>query len=99
VPNPAEDPVLRSSRREAIIVAINFVAAIGFTIGYCRLHGYYSGKEGIQFVYGFPSWVFWGVIVPWLVCVVFSFIFAALIMRDEDLGEDPAGGDEFGQGE
>jgi hypothetical protein len=99
VQDPAEDPVLKSSRREAIVVAINFVVAIGYTIGYCSLYAYNARGE-IKFVLGFPEWVFWGVVVPWLACVAFSIVFATFIMRDEDLGEDPtgSGADDLGLG-
>ncbi|MGE3314496.1 MAG: DUF997 family protein [Planctomycetaceae bacterium] len=98
--NPPEDPVLTSSRREAIIVAVNFVIAISYTIGYCALYAYKGTAADLKFVLGFPEWVFWGVIVPWGACVLFSTIFASLIMRDEDLGEDPtgSGADDLGLG-
>jgi hypothetical protein len=35
-----------------------------------------------------PSWVFWGVIVPWAVCALFTFWFAGFVMADDDLGKD-----------
>lgn len=96
---PDEDPVLRSARREALIVAVNFVCALGYTMTYCSMYGYNRSAEDLRFVLGFPDWVFWGVLVPWLVCIAFSFVFASWIMRDEDLGEDPPGAeDELGLG-
>ena len=47
------------------------------------------GSERVTFVLGFPSWVFWGVALPWWVCTAFALIFGAYIVRDEDLGLDP----------
>ena len=97
---PAPDPVLVSARREALIVCLTWVAAMAYTIFYCQGHAYGRRKEEIQYIFGCPDWVFWGVVVPWLACVVFSWIFASVFMRDEDLGEDPpgveAGTDEIG---
>jgi hypothetical protein len=35
-----------------------------------------------------PSWVFWGIMVPWAACALFTFWFAGFFMTDDDLGED-----------
>jgi hypothetical protein len=43
----------------------------------------------LAFVVGCPSWVFWGIICPWLVCVAVSWWFAYGFMTDESLGVDP----------
>ena len=40
---------------------------------------------------GFPTWVFWGILVPWMACTAVSVWFAFAFMGDEDLGEEPAG--------
>jgi hypothetical protein len=99
VKDSAEDPVLTSSRREAVIVAVNFLLALGYTIGYCHFYAYGRTAGDLKFVLGFPDWVFWGVLAPWLACVTFSLLFASVIMRDEDLGEDPTGSaDDLGLG-
>ena len=62
-------------------------------------YGYGRSLEDLTFVLGFPDWVFWGIIVPWSVCVAFSFYFGATFMRDHDLGEElPETEDELGLG-
>ena len=60
-----------------------------YTVTYCYLFGYNRSLESLTFVLGFPDWVFWGVVVPWLVCVVFSWLFAFVLVKDVDLGVDP----------
>ena len=96
---PTDDPVLRSARREAIVVLFTWLAAMGYTVTYCYLHGYDRPVESLTFVLGFPDWVFWGIVIPWAVCVVFSIYFGAAFMRDEDLGEElPEQEDELGLG-
>jgi Protein of unknown function (DUF997) len=86
-----EDPVLKSARREALIVFATWFVALAYTIGYCALYGYGRKLEDLRYVLGFPDWVFWGIVVPWGVCIVFSWFFASVLMTDEDLGEDPPG--------
>lgn len=84
-----EDPVLVSARREAIVVLIGFLVAMTYTVVYCAQHAYQRSLDELNFVFGFPDWIFWGVVLPWSVCIAFSFLFGGLIMRDEDLGSDP----------
>jgi hypothetical protein len=94
-----DDPVLRSSRREAIVVFLTWLAAMTYTVTYCYLNGYNRKVESLKFVLGFPDWVFWGILAPWSVCVIFSFCFGAIFVRDEDLGEElPEQEDELGLG-
>jgi hypothetical protein len=37
---------------------------------------------------GVPSWFFWGVLAPWVLCGVFTVWFAGWVMADDDLGAD-----------
>jgi hypothetical protein len=89
-PDPArrEDSFVTRTRREAVIVFCTWIAAMAWSVGYCAAHGYADRAEDLRYVWGFPDWVIWGVIVPWSVCLVFSWIFGAIFMRDADLGQD-----------
>ena len=83
-----DDPVLISARREALVVLVVWLAALTYTIGYCSLYGYGRRLEDLTFVLGFPDWIFWGVITPWLCCLVFSWWFSFVFMTDADLGAE-----------
>jgi hypothetical protein len=99
MPPSTEDPVLRSARREAVVVFLIWLAAMTYTVTYCYLNGYNRSVESLKFVLGFPDWVFWGIVTPWTLCVGFSLYFGHKYMRDEDLGEElPEQEDEFGLG-
>ena len=93
MPRPAEDPAYTSSRREALVVFVVLFAAMAYTVTYCWLNGYDRELDDLTFVLGFPDWVFWGIVVPWAVCIVISFFFGAVYMRDERLVDDPDEGD------
>jgi hypothetical protein len=82
-----EDPIVRHGRREAALVLLIFAAALAYTVGYCSRFGYGRTAESLSFVLGFPSWVFWGVVVPWVVCTAVSFWFSLFYMREEPLEE------------
>lgn len=90
---PQEDPILISSRREALIVLVLWIAAMLHSVLFSWYYGYPGSFDGIKaeeikLVWGVPFWAFWGVIVPWIACSVLSILFASFCMKDEPLGED-----------
>jgi hypothetical protein len=60
---------------------------MAYTLTYCGINGYGRDAASIQLVFGFPDWIFWGVIVPWLACTAVSIVFALCIMSDDPLGD------------
>ncbi|MEX2187741.1 MAG: DUF997 family protein [Pirellulales bacterium] len=89
-PTNRVDPLVASSKREALFAASLWLAAIVYTVGYCSLFGYHRGADDLTFVLGIPDWVFWGIVTPWTVCTVVSIWFALRIMRDDPLGDEAA---------
>jgi hypothetical protein len=88
MPRSAEDPVLSSARREAIVVVLMWAVAMCYTVGYCATHAYGRKLETLRFVLGFPDWIFWGILAPWAACLAASWVFAIWFMRDDDLGDE-----------
>lgn len=82
-----EDPLLKSARREALICIVVWLIATTYSVMYCWIYGSHRSLDSLTFVLGFPDWIFYGVIVPWLACTAFSSWFCLFYMRDEDLGE------------
>ena len=83
------DPVFVSTRRDAIIVLAVFAVVCVWTVSWCYAHGYDEATvTPIVTVLGIPSWVFWGIAVPWLVADVFTIWFFLWHMQDEDFAED-----------
>ena len=82
-----EDPLLRSSRREAVIALSVFLAALTYTIVYCTYFGYHRAEGELELVWGIPSWVMWGVFLPWGLCTLFNCWFSAVVMQDHKLEE------------
>ena len=85
---PQEDIVVRSARRESAIALVLWFVAMLYTISYCYLHGYGRSVDSLSFVLWFPDWVFWGIILPWLICALGSVVFAFRVMGNEPLGEE-----------
>jgi hypothetical protein len=88
VNHPPEDILVRHARREAAIALSMWALAMVYTITYCYFNGYGRTADSLTFVLWFPDWVFWGIIVPWGICLLASIVFAFRIMGDEPLGEE-----------
>ena len=80
--------LFRRARWEALLTALMWCAAAAYTIGYCSWFGYPGSFDELRFVFGFPNWVFWGIVVPWCVCVVVGCLFSFCVMKDDDLGTE-----------
>lgn len=94
--NPrSDDPVLRHSRREAIVIGITWIAATLLTCGLSYWLGYQRpgrtlGPEDVRPVLGVPFWFLVGVLAPWAACVIWTWIFVLRYMVEDDLGADHA---------
>lgn len=93
-----QDPVVSSSFREALLVISIWLIAMAWTITVCYRMGYNRPVAELTFVYGFPDWVFWGIVVPWCACTLISCLFSAFLFRDGHLGEDVENADDLGLG-
>jgi hypothetical protein len=98
-PLAPEDPVLRSSRREALVALVIWLSAMAYTVGFSLWQGYgHQPGEMPSLVLGIPAWLVWGVIAPWLVCIVVSCWFAYGWMSDEPLGANEDAADDVPEG-
>ena len=102
---PDDDPVLRHARREALIILGVWAACTIYCCAYAYLFGYDRpgrplGAAEVRPVLGVPSWIAWGVFLPWGLCFAFTAWFAGWMMVDDDLGSDHAAdlGDEIREG-
>jgi hypothetical protein len=91
----APHPILQSARREALVVAGLWVTAGAWAVSFCWLYGYGNTPDKVHFTLGFPTWIFWGVVLPWVICALLSLVIANLIMTDADLGNEPGDEDPF----
>lgn len=93
---PSLDPVFVHGRREAIVILAAFLVLLVWSVGCCYMLGYSEPSEmagSVSMVLGIPSWVFWGVAVPWIAADLFTIWFCFWYMSDDDLGEVHEGAD------
>jgi len=94
-PNPL-DPVFTRSLREAWLILGVWALCLCWCVGYCRLNGY-NVQGPVDVVWGMPSWVCWGIFVPWLLATAASIAIGLFIVRDQPL-EDVAHANDVNEG-
>jgi hypothetical protein len=93
MPDPeAPRRLFRNAKRELLVTFLVFLAALAWSVGYCWLFGYRSEVElknvDFQSVLGFPSWVMFGIVLPWVACTGFTVWYGLWGMQDDDLGAE-----------
>jgi len=83
------DPTFLNSRREAFVIFCLWLTGLVWAVSFCYFNGYPSEFDAEQFqtIWGIPSWLFWGIFVPWLIADVFTVWFCFWHMKDDDLGD------------
>ncbi len=86
---PDWDPLFLHSRREAIFIFLVWLAGLLWAVPFCYFNGYLGRVEAseITTIWGIPSWLFWGIAVPWVVADVITIWFCFGFMQLDDLGE------------
>jgi hypothetical protein len=100
--NDQYDPVYLHARREAGVVIGLFALALFWSVGSYYFTGYVQPLPDQQQVamaddprfvapevstlWGIPTWVVTGIVVPWIVIDCVAFWFCYYYMADDDLG-------------
>ena len=83
-----EQQLLRHARREGLVIMAVWAVALAWSVGAGYVLGYDPQRE-IGLILGMPDWVFWAVVLPWGLILLFSAWFCFAFMADDDLGRDP----------
>lgn len=82
------DPVFLNSRREAAAIFLLWFLCLLWAVPVCYATGYgvdvVPGK--VPTVLGMPSWVFWGLLLPWLVADGVTIWLCFRFIKDDPLG-------------
>lgn len=84
--NPPYDPLFVNARREAWLILAAWAVCLVWTVGFSALTAYAPPSESVSVIFGMPSWVFWGVVIPWVAATLFSVWFGLFYMADDAVG-------------
>ncbi|MEZ5943636.1 MAG: DUF997 family protein [Planctomycetaceae bacterium] len=90
-PPRCDDPVFLNTRREALLILMLWFLCLCWVVPYSVLYGYDRPAPGeeIPLVWGMPSWVFYGVALPWMSASAISIFMCLFVIKDDDLGLSP----------
>jgi hypothetical protein len=94
-PPGKEQQLLRHARREGLVIMFVWALALAWSVGSGWVLGYRRSADEMSLILGMPDWVFWAVVLPWGLALIFSVWFCFAFMADDDLGQDP---EEKGEG-
>ena len=94
------DPVFLNSRREAwVIFGVWFLCMIwAVPVSYMMGYGHEIVPGNVPTVFGMPTWIFWGIVCPWLVADVVTTWICFRFIKNDDLGVAPEELAEAGNG-
>ena len=78
----------RQSRRELTFQLITWTVFASWVVGYCANTAFEAESETVVTTLGMPSWIVWGIAVPWLVAFAVTVVFAGWFMQDTALVDD-----------
>lgn len=92
-------PVFLNARREALITIFVWIVGLVWTVGYCLLTGYDVPADQMKVTLGIPNWIFWGILVPWILVILFTIWFGLFYIADDKLaqGQDESYRETFSQ--
>lgn len=85
---PDWDPVFLNSRREAKVIFFFWLCGLLWCVPSSYILGYgEKNAETMSVIWGVPTWLFWGIAVPWLVSDLLTTWFCFFFMKDDELDE------------
>ena len=81
------DKDLKQTKKEVKILLLGWLAFASWVLIYCGLAAYNQDQESIRIIFGMPSWVFWGIAIPWIFSIIFTIFFSLFVMKDIDYEE------------
>lgn len=82
-PKPTPHQAPDRSAREATVALIVMAASLIYSQVYCWLFGQIPADGQVQYAWGIPSWVAYGIVAPWLVGIAIAWWYAYQFMVDE----------------
>ena len=85
------DPVFLNSRREAwCILGVWFLCLIwAVPVSYLMGYGRELTPGNVPTILGMPTWIFWGIVLPWLAADVITTWLCFRYIRNDNLGVSP----------
>jgi len=83
----------RQARRELRFQLTTWALFALWVVGYCGYTAFDAERADVPTILGMPSWVLWGIALPWLLAFVVTVYFSGWYMQDTELVDDSESSD------
>jgi hypothetical protein len=57
-----------------------------WVLGYSALYAYPKDPSTMRLTFGLPTWVVWGILLPWILATMITIWFCLFVMEDHENG-------------
>ena len=82
-----KDSDLKQTLKEVKYLLLAWLFFASWVLIYCGFEAYGQDHEDVKITFGMPSWVFWGIAVPWICSIIYTIYFSLFVMKDNHLEE------------
>ena len=75
---------LKQTLKEVKYLLLAWLFFASWVLIYCGFEAYGQDHEEVKITFGMPSWVFWGIAVPWICSIIYTIYFSLFVMKDNE---------------
>ena len=79
-----KDGDLKQTLKEVKHLLLAWLFFASWVLIYCGFEAYGQDHEDVKITFGMPSWVFWGIAVPWICSIIYTIYFSLFVMKDNE---------------
>ena len=79
-----KDSDLKQTLKEVKYLLLAWLFFASWVLIYCGFEAYGQDHEDVKITFGMPSWVFWGIAVPWICSISYTIYFSLFVMKDNE---------------
>ncbi len=72
-----------AARREAFYIGGIWCLFAAWVLGYAAWGAYPQDPRSMTLTFGLPTWVLWGIALPWCVASAVTIVFCLGVLKDE----------------
>jgi phosphatidylserine synthase len=74
----------KQAKHELSIFLIGWLFFAAWVIIYSYFNAYKNQAEEPSITLGMPSWVFWGIAIPWICATAFTVYISLFVIKDQE---------------
>lgn len=79
-----KDSDLKQTLKEVKYLLLAWLFFASWVLIYCGFEAYGQDHEDVKITFGMPSWVFWGIALPWICSIIYTIYFSLFVMKDNE---------------